>query len=90
MWILNQRTGTAVNIRDAKTIWFKEVDRITPDGPRSSWAILVDDVEVYSHAKREDVVGKIKFLHKLVSAQTLTEMMENSGPHHYARNGEEL
>ena len=90
MWILNQRTGTAVNIHDAKTIRLSEVDRITPDGPRSAWVILIDDAEVYSHAKREDVVEKIKYLHKLVSAQTLVEMMGNSGPHHYARNGEEL
>lgn len=90
MWILNQRTGTAVNIRDAKVIRFKEVDRITADGPRSVWAILVDDVEVYSHAKREDVVEKVKHLHRLVHAQTLAAIMGGGEAQHYARNGEEL
>lgn len=90
MWILNQRTGTAINIHDAKVISFREVERITPDGPRSAWVVLIDNVEVYCHSKREDVMEKIKGLHRLVSAITLAELLESSDMDRYARNGEEL
>lgn len=90
MWIVNPRTGTAVNIHRAKVIRFQEVDRITGDGPRSAWVILVDDVEIYSHAKREDVVEKLQHLHRRVSARTLVEMIDGLGADHYGRNGEEI